>query len=368
MNTTTATRTPVNDFAAAVRAALDDLPPEDVEELTDGLEADLTEQAGDPDAGPLDSRDAVAYADELRAAAGLPVRNRHKASTPRLGRRLSLRARTRSAALAAAIRSTAFGSAALDFLVSLRPFWWILRGWAVYQVIKAILFRDFALDVIPTTGTRGLFLLGLVVVSVQWGRGRWLPWQRLRTFATVVSICAIIALPFLLASVAFSATRSAPQPNSEMPRGLSLGGRQISNIFADDAAGRPLTDVQLFDQNGAPLTTVSDALSAQWTAAYGTTGTESILVPNSQVPGRIGWNVFPLKQIDATNGVPWAADGQPDLSTATPAVPPFASVQPLASADAASSRASAPPTPLPSPPGGAATTGATPSPGGGTAQ
>lgn len=46
-------------FAAAVRAELDDLPPEEVDDLLDGLEADLAEQASDsgegfslPDARP----------------------------------------------------------------------------------------------------------------------------------------------------------------------------------------------------------------------------------------------------------------------------------------------------------------------------
>ena len=41
MNATTALPAQITAFAAAVRAALGDLPADEVEELTDGLEADL---------------------------------------------------------------------------------------------------------------------------------------------------------------------------------------------------------------------------------------------------------------------------------------------------------------------------------------
>ena len=64
----------VHEYVERVRAALADLPPEDLDELTGGLEADLREQAGELPPGP-DLAAAfgapTAYA-ELRAAAGLP--------------------------------------------------------------------------------------------------------------------------------------------------------------------------------------------------------------------------------------------------------------------------------------------------------
>lgn len=63
-------------FAAAVRERLSDLPTDEVDELLDGLQGDLTERlaesadAGDVGTGELG--DPEAYADELRQAAGLP--------------------------------------------------------------------------------------------------------------------------------------------------------------------------------------------------------------------------------------------------------------------------------------------------------
>src|SRR5688500_15363497 len=60
-------------FAASVRRHLDDLPSDEVDELVDGLPADMADQAAD---SGLDFTlpDAAAYAEELRAAAGLPPR------------------------------------------------------------------------------------------------------------------------------------------------------------------------------------------------------------------------------------------------------------------------------------------------------
>jgi len=47
MTTMTATDPAIEEFATAVRAALGDLPADEVDDLTDGLEADLTERAAD---------------------------------------------------------------------------------------------------------------------------------------------------------------------------------------------------------------------------------------------------------------------------------------------------------------------------------
>jgi uncharacterized membrane protein len=62
----------ITEFAAAVRSALSDLGPDEADDLTDGLEADLTDRLADGDATELG--DPAAYAEELRAAAGLPHR------------------------------------------------------------------------------------------------------------------------------------------------------------------------------------------------------------------------------------------------------------------------------------------------------
>src|SRR3954464_4940069 len=73
MSTSTLASPAVAEFAAAVRAALTDLAPDEIDELTDGLEADLTDRLSDTDATELG--DPRAYAEELRAAAGVPRRS-----------------------------------------------------------------------------------------------------------------------------------------------------------------------------------------------------------------------------------------------------------------------------------------------------
>jgi hypothetical protein len=72
---TTSTVTPeIAEFAQGVRAALADLPAEEVDDLTDGLEADLAEAYAEDLQRELP--DPAAYATELRAAAGLPMRTK----------------------------------------------------------------------------------------------------------------------------------------------------------------------------------------------------------------------------------------------------------------------------------------------------
>ncbi|RMI02417.1 HAAS signaling domain-containing protein, partial [Cellulomonas triticagri] len=70
----------VADYAAEVRTHLADLPQDQVDDLTDGLEADLADALADPTGRPADMPPGLTarfgapaeYARELRAAAGLP--------------------------------------------------------------------------------------------------------------------------------------------------------------------------------------------------------------------------------------------------------------------------------------------------------
>ncbi|MGD8194140.1 hypothetical protein ACEXQB_006545 [Herbiconiux sp. P18] len=55
----------IAEFAPAVRRHLDDLPLDEVDDLTGGLEADLSEQASD-EQGDLHLDDPASHASELR--------------------------------------------------------------------------------------------------------------------------------------------------------------------------------------------------------------------------------------------------------------------------------------------------------------
>ncbi|WBU39238.1 HAAS signaling domain-containing protein [Homoserinibacter sp. YIM 151385] len=283
-------------FAAAVRSALSDLPREEVDELVDGLEADLLERA---DEGGADLGDPIVYAAELRAAAGLPPRVERARGPVAAGRRL----RDRLAALVASDVETSsrLGRAlrwSRDLLLSLRPVWWVLRG-LVVGMIAVVLTSSWGDQ--PITFWKVVVVGTAVLVSVQLGRGRWMPFRWMRGALVAVSAAAAIALPFLAAGTISSINETTSAANAYYDVGMmeaqsiamTNGGTEVSNIFAYDAQGKPLENVQLFDQDGNPLATnrYPDDLGYLWAPD------NAILVPSEDVPGGDGWNVYPLQHV-----------------------------------------------------------------------
>ncbi len=305
-------------FAAAVRAHLDDLPPDDVEDLVDGLEADLMERAedsGDPLGDPRE------YADELRSAAGLPPRDSRPASGEWFGgyKRLARNV----AAWWRKERQNPTVAAVFDFLLALRPVWWLLRGWAVFTLLVML----NSLTPLPTDLVGWVFLLAAVVASVQWGRGRWLPRRWLRGVKVAVSVVAILALPWLIGAASSKAANTAAyvyETQEIAPQELSANGMPVTNVFPYDCTGQPISGVQLFDQNGDPLA-VGGAGGEGWITGADPEGVEFPIVPNPAANADSGWNVFPLFQgefsQDYSRVIP---------STVEEPTPPFAAVQPLA--------------------------------------
>ncbi|MFB2584565.1 hypothetical protein [Herbiconiux liukaitaii] len=330
-------------FAAAVRRHLDDLPLEEVDDLTGGLEADLAEQASD-EGGHLELGDPAAYATELRASAGLPARG--NSSAP-LRQRLARGLHSLEAATLVRARSTRLGAWLADFAVSLRPVWWVLRGWALYQLLTILLLGLSGL--VPSSLPLWVLLFAAIVLSVQWGRGRWAPGRVLRAVRVAVSVVAVVTLPFF-AAWALNEVRATSGDDYAVsytdPTGLQLDGQRVTNIFGYDAAGNPVTDLQLFDQDGDPLVTVGDALLEEPFDYFSTDGT-TVTVPFANAARGTGWNIFPLRE------VPLDDMGNADLSEATPATPPFRTTNPVPAS----------PTPTPTPtPTAAPTAGPDPTP------
>jgi hypothetical protein len=301
-------------FAAAVRARLDDLDPEDVDDLTGGLEADLQEEAADHD-GALELGDPVRYADELRTSAGLPER---AVAAPALSpfAQLTEGVRERGRELHARIRANRELSAALDLLLVFRPLWWLLRAWAGYQLIAGVVFGQSS--VLPRGVLGWLLLAGLAVISVQWGRGRWARSAPARAFRTTVSTVTALALVVLIPFAVDDMGRdpyvdeSAYSTSYEQP-GLSLDGKQVTNLFAYD----PTTGESVTPSDGA-------------------------------------WNVFPLRGTDAA-----VVSGSVDGSEAV-VRPPFAKALPLDADPDATPSATPSPADPPATDGG---TAETPAPG-----
>lgn len=322
MNTVTAEPETITRFAAAVRSALSDLSSDEIDELTDGLEADLIEAANE--SGVEHMGDPRQYANELRQAAGYPARR----ATPPRGVKARLRAFPDEirAEWQAIVERFGLGRI-VGFFATLRPVWWVFRGWALYLLVAGLVGLWNSL---PTSVAGWVILVGAVVLSVQFGRGRWLArWMRVPL--ALGNILVLIATPFL-ASWVITATNSASAQASYVEAspwspGVTMNGQQVTNIFAYDENGALLENVQLFDQDGTPL----DLFGSNGPGAFSFDNL-TYLVPNTDVPGRAAWNVYPLSIIDESDTT---KEGLP-ASDANPRVPkaPFTSVRPLAARDA----------------------------------
>jgi hypothetical protein len=233
-------------YVREVRAELDDLPVEDIDDLTGGMEADLSELAAES-GGDLIGRlgSPRQYAAELRAAAGLPER------VPGAGRRRQ----PMSEALAHArvsftmlteqhpwLRSVA------AFLVTLRPAWWVLRGyfaaWALWSLLGGM--RGLR----PQGVVQLVMALVAIVLSAQLGRGWLRQWAVRRPLLVVANTVAVLVV--LIATGSGGGSYNVVTEYNPPP-GVSVDGAQVGNIYAYDSDGNRINGVRLFTQDGRPL-------------------------------------------------------------------------------------------------------------------
>ncbi len=307
----------VSAYAAAVRSHLGDLGAEQVDDLTDGLEADLAEALQDSagGAGPLDGVSpldldrrfgpAREYAAELRAAAGLePLLGAARRRPVREAMRATGESwEARGATLVGRLAQVPGGRWLVETVPLLRPAWWLLRAWVWFVVAIFPVSVVFGLNVgqpfVPTGLVGWLVLLGMVVLSVEWGRGhlhgRRLP-RSLLVLAHAVAVVAVV--PLLVAfigqpttqTVYFDGGYTAPPPASD---GVVVDGMYVSNLFVYDAQGNELHDVQIFDDRGRPVRTIQPGSGQDWSLP-GVTQPWAF-APSADVDGRARWNVYPLR-------------------------------------------------------------------------
>lgn len=326
----------VRGYAQAVRLHLADLGPEVVDDLTDGLEADLTEAVLDEAATPADAGGTRAfdltarfgpadrYATELRTAAGLPP-----SAPDQRGKGGRVRAVGKAWSIVSErwrhywrpLTDTPGWAAVAEFARSLAPAWWILRGWVGAQVIM----WPYGMNEItlwPTSTLGRVLVVAAIVVSVQWGRGRWVPrWTWFPRAVAVASVAAaLLAIP-MVARVEAGARPAAADYYSGFDSGFDQGynnalisqgdagsgpatdgvwvdGVRVSNLFAYDAAGDPIRDVQLYDDRGRPVRTIgSDATWDTWSVPD--VAGEWSFQPAIASDGRPRWNVYPLSAVPA---------------------------------------------------------------------
>jgi len=234
-------------YVREVRAELTDLPAEDVDDLTGGMEADLSELAAES-GGDLIGRlgSPRLYAAELRAAAGLPERVAGKGRQYGLLSGAVARARASFAMLTRAHPSLRSATA---FLVTLRPAWWLIRGYLAAWALWSMLLGG-SRGIRPQSLKEYVMALAAIVVSVQLGRG-WLRQRAvLRPLLVVANVAAVIVALMALGSGAGSDYYTSTY---SPPAGVSLDGAQVGNIYAYDSGGNRITGVRLFAQDGRPL-------------------------------------------------------------------------------------------------------------------
>ena len=249
----------VRAYVLAVRAWLGDLPADEVEDLTAGMEADLAERAAES-GGPLGGLlgEPEAYAAELRASAGLPSRGRSsQATVTRLTRTLD--------AARASLLAQPWVAPVLGFLTSVRPVWWVLRAWVL---VAAVCLAQWGpvngwstrLPLVPHVGSGAWGLLVVFVVavlSVQAGRHAWAP--RGRRNLTVANVLLVLAAAPVLTSLAhvtqwrMGRTVEIQYLTRAPEEGVISRGESVRNIYPYDANGHLLTDVRLYDDTGRPL-------------------------------------------------------------------------------------------------------------------
>lgn len=262
----------VTEYSDAVRTHLADLDAEVLEELTGGLEADLTESWADrrESTASIELSDLAAefgspsdYAAELRAAAGIAPPTR--SARPGIRHELAPRWNAARAEWARVTSTDPALAAILDVLSALRPLWWVLRA----IVLSHLVF-----------GSGSAFALASVVssvVSIHWGRRRFGQARVPRAAGLIVNALAIlVAVPV---TATFVAQMSQPPSWTSWEDGYEQGwsdatdeglsassivGEQPVNLFVYGPDGEPVEQAQIFDGNGNPFVLANPQTGTPW--------------------------------------------------------------------------------------------------------
>jgi hypothetical protein len=235
-------------YLDSLRGELADLPPEEQEDLLADVEVSLHEAV---EAGSLAALGSPqAFAAELRAAAGLEVRD-----TARRGPTLE-----RVLAAARRIDATPHAHAARRALRELASLWWVARGYVAAAALALVAGASFSTShqEIPRFGNGGvglLVVLGLVGASVYVGlRSRRRPHSGRAAVAVANAILVVGAVPVLVHLVRERQPTPAPiVVTAPVVQGLAYNGVPISNVYPFGRDGRLLHDVLLYDGAGRPI-------------------------------------------------------------------------------------------------------------------
>lgn len=291
-------------YAAAVRLALADLAAAQRDDLLEDLDDHLGEVAAEGE-GPLVERlgSPSTYAAELRASLGLPPAG---SATNRPGR--LQRARAGLTRLQDKWGTSAVGREARVIAPTLRPAWWLLRGWIAALAIATGLgwrpFGDWGFLVPRVLGTHvvgGVLVIGFVCASLVYGRrqDRWGP--RARTGVVLANVLLVLALPLVVnrdRAPAWTRLQAAeagsPGVTLEDGRLALVDGRgePIRNVEVRNADGKPVPGpLFLYDQAGRPL----DTFAREWFTPDMPEGRQLFLAAQRDAAGNLAYNAVPLR-------------------------------------------------------------------------
>lgn len=226
----------VRAYIAAVRAWLADLPADDVEELTFGMEADLAERAAEGEV-PLGDLlgEPEEYAAELRSAAGLPPRSATVEEPSSPGWATEVTAAVRVAAADALAR--------WPWLRDLRPVWWVTRGVVAGWAVAMVLGTGHSV-LLPAVGAVLSFLLGQNMAG---GRAA-------RVLVVAVTAGNVLAVLLLVPAVSWyldgRVGDGGSVSESYTPPGLSLDGSGLTNLYVYDGQGNRVEGARVLTPDG----------------------------------------------------------------------------------------------------------------------
>lgn len=248
----------IDEYVSAVRAALSDLPPAMVEELLEDLPEYLAEVKAEGN-GTLSDRLGApeAYASELRTTSGLvggfpdppPTRSwevpREAVAT---ARRVLDEADVRVGPVIGYEKAS-------EFLLLLRPAWWVLRGYLAAMVIVWLFDDSRNHGLLPRLGGSTLLALiwlgACVVASILIGRRArdWSKWPRYALRAGTVVLVLFAISGFVTAD---NDTRNYDSYTvGDYGGGNPYSG--VQDVYVYDSQGHLVQGARLFDQDGAPI-------------------------------------------------------------------------------------------------------------------
>jgi hypothetical protein len=305
---------------------LEDLPEHLAEVKAEGI-GTLTERLGTPET----------YARELLATAGVvggfpepppnPLAQLHEVrdNTLRLLNRADVR-----------VGPVIGYEKASDFLVLLRPGWWVLRGYLIAMAVAYLLSGDnHNVGLLPRVADSDLvalvLLAGCLVVSILLGQRTLTYWPRYALWSGTAVLVLFAWAGFLTAD---STTRQPTYDQMGTYNNNPYGS--VSDVFVYDGQGQLVTGARLYDQDGNPLLLGNNTCTDPNTGE--TSRSRTLGYPFC--PGNAPFGADPSATPSAT---------APPSATPTSAPPNAATQQPSPTSSAPPPSASAPPAPSTSP-------------------